>query len=390
MLDKILAQVNDQTVTACLQELIRIPSINPPGNELPVAQTIAQRLAVAGLETNVIDFGNNRGNVVARLRGKGTKPGLMYNGHLDVVPPGQVPWQYDPFAAEIIDGKIYGRGASDMKSGLAAMAVAVELIARSGVQLAGDLVLSGTAGEEVDGMGALKLVESQAFEGIGNIVVGEPSSLEVFVAHKGAIWLEFTTYGKTAHGSMPDLGINAILAMHRLIEELQKYSFNVPPHPLLNTPTMNIATIQGGIKTNVVPDLCKLTVDIRTIPGQDHEVIIADMQDLLDNLRDKFPGFRGELQVINNKLPVETPVDHSLVQRALAVGQRLLQKTMAPRGVNYYTDASVFVHETGIPTILFGPGDEKLAHQPNEHVAVSDLTAAVKFYIAFALDLLAE
>lgn len=209
-----------------------------------------------------------------------------------------------------------------------------------------------------------------------------------FLATKGALWLEFTTVGKTAHGSMPDLGNNAILQMNALISRLANYSFTYCQHPLLNRPSMNIGTIIGGVKTNVVPDSCVLTVDIRTVPGQDYEQIISDLQTIMLDLEQEMTGFKGALKVINNRPAVETPVNNEFVQQGIRAAKKALTLDLIPCGVNYYTDASVFAPALGIPFIIFGPGDEKMAHQPDEYVEIEKYLDAIKFYVALILECL--
>lgn len=155
---------------------------------------------------------------------------------------------------------------------------------RAGVKLNGKLQFVGTAGEEVDGYGAKKVVEKGQIDKATALVVSEPSENQLFTAHKGCLWLEIITYGKTAHGSIPDQGINAILTMNESINTLQTYQFDYTPHPLLGHPTMNIGTIEGGVKTNVVPDQCNLTLDIRTVPGQDNDRILQDIDNMMKEI----------------------------------------------------------------------------------------------------------
>jgi succinyl-diaminopimelate desuccinylase len=273
-----------------------------------------------------------------------------------------------------------------MKGGLAAMVIAAGLVARAGVSLKGDLLITGTAGEETDSIGAHDLITKGYLKNIDAAVIGEPSNMQLFSACKGALWLEFKTHGKTAHGSMPDQGCNAILQMNALINELNQYVFECSRHPLLGQSTMNIATIHGGVKTNVVPDACTLTVDIRTIPGEDHEKIVSDMKQIMARLTRENKDYCASLNVINNRPPVETDVHSVAMQNALKSAVQSLGKELIPCGVNYYTDGSVFAPLLGIPIVLFGPGDEKLAHQPDEYVEIDKYIDAIKFYVAFILN----
>lgn len=370
-----------------LKDLLNINSVNPPGNEEQVARVIAEKLKESGIESTIRPLGPNRAYLVARLKGKGNKKSLVFSGHMDTVPPGDIPWEHDPFAAEEIDGCIYGRGASDMKGGLAALTMAMIEIARSGVSLEGDLVLAATAGEEVDTIGAKTMVEDKILSDAGAMVIGEPSNGEVFVAHKGALWIEVISYGKTAHGSMPEQGINAIDNMYAFISALRnKFKFKYEEDKLLGGPTLNLSTISGGIRTNVVPDMCRLQIDMRTVPGQNHEVILSDIKALLTEIEGS-SNAKFEVKVLNNLDAVGTPINHPFTQLALSTASELFNREYESKGVKFYTDASTFVPGIGnnLPVIIYGPGKETMAHQPNEYVEISKYIDSIKFYKEFAL-----
>jgi len=371
-----------------LQEMIKLNTTNPPGRELALAQFITAKLQEHGVDSFIDDLGDNRANVIGCIKSSRERKALFLNGHLDVVPPGEIPWQHEPFSAVIEDGKIFGRGASDMKGGLAALVIAVCLIAKAGVALKGDLLFAGTAGEEVNCLGARDLVAKGYLQDVGAAIIAEPSDLKIFSATKGALWLEFTAKGKTSHGSMPEYGNNAILQIHALINQLNKYRFKYEEHSLLGKPTLNIATINGGIKTNVVPDSCVLTVDIRTVPGQSNDELIEDMNGIIKELQKDFNGFDVELKVLNNNPPVETLRDSAFLQLGIKTAQEVFNWASQPLGVNYYTDASTFIPALGIPVIIFGPGDEKLAHQPDEYVEIAKYFSAIEYYIALILNYL--
>ena len=375
-----------------LKDLLRTKSVNPPGNEEPVARKVAAMLQSAGVEAEMRSIEPGRANVVARIPGSGTKKDLLYSGHMDTVAIGEIPWDFDPFGAEEYEDRIYGRGASDMKSGLAAMVMAVTEVVRSGARLQGDLILAATAGEEVDCRGARALVEEGLLEGVGAMVISEPSNGEIFVAHKGALWVEITCYGKTAHGSMPEQGVNAIEYMNTLIDALRNdFGFRYEHHDLLGPPTMNLGVISGGTQPNVVPDVCRLRIDVRTVPGQDHREILNDIGTLAQEIESNSPA-RIELTVLNDKPSVSTPADEEIVGTAVRTADDLFEKRPQPSGVRYFTDASVFVPGAGdgLPVIIYGPGDEALAHQPNEYVEVGKYLDAITFYKELALRYLAS
>jgi succinyl-diaminopimelate desuccinylase len=372
--------VNDNEVVELLQKMIKIETVNPPGNEESLAKLLYEEMKSFGMEAEIVKLQGERANVVGRLRGSGERQTLLFNGHLDTVPPGEVKWEFDPFEAVISNNRVYGRGSADMKSGLAAMIIAAKAIKKSGLQLKGDLVVSCTAGEETDSIGAHDFVNKGGLENVGAIVIGEPSSCGINIAEKGALWLEITTYGKTAHGAFPDRGINAISHMNALLSELFNYKLSYEVNELLGSPTMNISTIHGGVKTNVVPDKCSITIDIRTIPGINHDDLIVDIQRIIDKIGSGIENFKAEMKVLNNRPAVETPKDNPFVKLAQKVIKEQFDRHEEPKGVNFYTDASVFLPAKEIPAIFYGPGDADMAHQPNEFVCIDRLHEATQFY----------
>lgn len=387
---EIFELLNENEIIELLQKMIRLKTVNPPGDEKALAQLLAEEMISFGMEAVVEDLAENRANVKGKLHGTGERKSLLFNGHLDTVPPGDIQWEYGPYSGEIVGDKIYGRGSADMKSGLAAMIIAVKAIKKSNIKLKGDLIISGTAGEETDSIGAVELMKNGGLDEVGAIVIGEPSSCGINVSEKGAFWLKITTYGKTAHGAFPDKGINAIVHMNALIAELLNYEFEFKENKLLGCPTMNISTIKGGVKTNVVPDICEATIDIRTVPGMKHEDILKDFTGIINRLKDNIKSFNAEIEVLNDRASVETLSDDPFVLLAQDVIKKELNKIKEPKGVNFYTDASVFLPKTNLPAIFYGPGDADMAHRPNEYVEVDRLLEAAKFYAALAVRYLAQ
>jgi succinyl-diaminopimelate desuccinylase len=367
-----------------LQELLRINSSNPPGNEYEVSKVLAERCDRVGLQGKIIQIAENRSNFEVRLQGNGkTGKRLLFCGHMDTVSPGKQPWEYSPYGGELVGNRLYGRGASDMKSGLAAMLLAVEQLYTEGTQLDGDIVFLATAGEEVDSCGARKYHEAAGMEGISAIVIGEPTHEKVVVGHKGALWLEIKTYGKTAHGSMPEQGVNAIDHMTHVIQLIESYKLNwhVEKQPLGKS-SMAITQIGAGIQTNVIPDQCFIHVDIRSIPPQSHDRLVQELNAKLAELGVRILGFKAECNILLNRTSVLTDPASSIVQTALKI-KELEEKDCS--GVSYYTDASVLNPRGEIPTLIYGPGDEKLAHQPNEWVDVSAYLRSIAFYKELAI-----
>jgi succinyl-diaminopimelate desuccinylase len=384
----LLSFVKEGDVVKFCQELVRIKSVNPPGDELQAAEYVASVLKKLGLEVELIKHSPTRASVLARLKSSRKKPGLLYNGHLDTVPVGAEEWIHEPFRADVAEGKIWGRGTADMKGGLAVIMVAAKALAEARVPLQGDLVIAATAGEEADSLGATALAARPDLGPVQAVVIPEPSYNDIFVAEKGAFWIEITTQGKTAHGSMPEMGRNAVMMMVTLINELGKMSFPYKEHPLLGGFSQSINTIAGGVKTNVVPDYCAVTVDMRTVPGQDHRAILRQVEDLIADLSRRLPDFKALVKVTNDRAPVETSPEEPAVQSFADVVAEVAGERPVPKGVRYYTDAVAFVPVLRAPMIICGPGDAKLAHQPNEYVEVSKLVQAARIFTLAAAKLL--
>jgi succinyl-diaminopimelate desuccinylase len=384
----LLRFVKESDAVKFCQEIVRIKSVNPPGDELPAAEYVASVLKKIGLEVEMIKHSPTRASLLARLKSSRRKPALLYNGHLDTVPVGSEKWIHDPFEGIVSEGKIWGRGTADMKGGLVALVVAAKALAEARVPLQGDLIIAATAGEEADSLGATAVASRSDLGPVQAIVIPEPSYNDVYVAEKGAFWLEITTRGKTAHGSMPEMGRNAVIMMMALINELGKMTFPYKEHQLLGGFSQSINTIAGGVKTNVVPDQCVITVDMRTVPGQDHRSILKQVEELIAGLSRRTPDFKASVKVTNDRAPVETSPKEPAVQTFADIVAEVVGQRPVPKGVRYYTDAVAFVPVLKAPMIICGPGDAKLAHQPNEHVEISKLVQAAKIYTLVAAKLL--
>jgi succinyl-diaminopimelate desuccinylase len=383
MMESAQPAISLEEVTTLLQNLVRIDSCNPPGHEEPAAEFLAGVMEREGLDVTRMHIAPGRMNVLGRWRGTGAAPALLLNGHLDTVLVDKKQWQHDPHGGVIEDGILYGRGAVDMKGGVAAMVMACVALARAGVRLAGDVLFAGTAGEEVDCIGAQHLL-THDLGPVAGLVVGEPTQLRVAPAHKGALWLEIAASGKAAHGSMPEQGYNAIQAMHRIIEQLLRHEPVYTPHPLLDRPTINLGTIQGGSKVNIVADRCLLGVDLRSVPGQDHATLTRDVQQIVDTLKRDDPALQADVQVLIDRPPVTTAAEELLIQTALRVGEEIFGHAQTPKGMSYFTDASVLTPGLGVPTLILGPGDERLAHQVDERTELRSVLSAARFYVALA------
>jgi succinyl-diaminopimelate desuccinylase len=358
-------------VVELTRALIRTETINPPGDEAAAARLVGERLEAAGFEIAAYELGPNRTGLVARSPGGSDRPALCMTGHLDTVPLGRAEWSREPLAGEIDGDRLFGRGASDMKGGLAAIVVAAERLAGLG---AGDarLELVLCAGEETGCEGALQIAGADGALGrAGALLVAEPTSNYPCTAHKGVVWLDAHTRGRTAHGSMPELGENAVYAMARAIAKLEGFELPRPDHELLGNPTLNVGTVAGGMNVNSVPDAATAGIDIRTVPGLGEDEAIAAVAQLL--------GDEVRLTERVKLPPVVTDPADPWVADVYEVMAPLIGERPAPRGLAYFTDASALTPAYGSPpTIICGPGHAAQAHQTDEHCSIANLEAAAE------------
>ncbi|GAB6036663.1 M20 family metallopeptidase [Fundidesulfovibrio butyratiphilus] len=357
------------------RRFVRAKSVNPPGDTGHVAALAARTLQPAGFTLTWVRTPGGGQSLLAVLKGSGERPPLCLTGHMDTVPLGQAAWSVDPFGAEVRLGRLYGRGASDMKAGLAVIVAAAvdlaELADRSG-----DLVLALTADEEIGCLGARALAASGLLpERAGALLVAEPTGCRPLLGHKGAFWVRAAFAGKTAHGSMPQCGVNAVGKAVAAAARLPELLAEEPAHPLLGSPTVNLGSLHGGDKVNMVPDLATLELDVRTVPPMDHAR-------LMDKLRALWPEAR--LDAFIDVPPVLTDPTDPLVTRVQDTLESLEGQRPAPGVVSFFTDASVLTRALGdAPTVIYGPGESEQAHQTDESCPVEHIERALRFYLAF-------
>jgi len=384
----LFSHIQEKLVAELCRDLVRINTVNPPGDEQKAAEFVLDFLKPFGFEGELVPHADKRASMLARLKGTGELPAVMFNGHVDVVPVGAQAWQYEPFSGEIAEGKVWGRGSCDMKGGIAAMLVAARAIALSKQKLRGDLVFSVTAGEEVNMLGARVLAALPSLGALQAVIISEPTLNDICLVERGVLWPEITTHGKTAHGSTPHLGINAVLMMLPLVEELEKMEIPFTPHPLLGKMTRSLDILQGGMKANVVPDACSVTYDLRTVPGQDHVKIIAQIEEKIKELEQRIPNFKATIKVMNDLPAAETAPDNPTVLRFQAAASEAAGRNVETKVMTFATEACIFVPELHVPTIVLGPGDPKLAHQPNEFVEINKMADAARIYAHAAVKML--
>ncbi len=369
----------DLDPVALTQSLVRVDTVNPPGHEDACITLLADLLSAAGYACRTHDFAPRRTSLVARIGGASrtdTRLPLAFTGHLDVVPLGAAPWQHDPFGGDIVEGRLYGRGSSDMKSGVAAFVCAAITQAerlRDGPGLS--LIL--TAGEETGCEGAFAMARDTDAAVLlgraGALVVAEPTANAPLVGHKGAFWLKAQARGVTAHGSMPEQGDNAIYKIARAALALEQFEFETPPHALMGAPTLNVGTVRGGLNINSVPDAAELGIDIRSVAGQDHARVLQCLCAAL--------GTQIDLSTVLDVASVYTAPDDPWMQRVFALCAARQGAMPPPRTVSYFTDAAALRLPLGMPPVLIlGPGEPQLAHQTDEYCHVHRIHEATALF----------
>lgn len=384
------AAIDAGEILALARRLVAIPSYGPDhGWEAGVAGALEELLRREGFAVTRQPVTAGRDNVVAVLPGRRDGPPLlMLNGHMDTVPPSGS-MRYPPFGAEVRDGRLWGRGAVDMKGAVAAMTVAFVALRRAGLRPPRPLVLAAVVGEETGGIGTAALGADGPPADLA--VVGEPSALAIIPAHRGVYRCDVVVRGRAAHGSTPELGMNAIGLAARLIVALDARlpeMWNDQRHPVLGGPSVNIGTIRGGIAANVVPDRCEFTFSKRWVPGDSPERIRADLESVIAASigEEHATVVRDEAFDAVPRPPLDLAADHPLV-RALAEAVAAVTGRPAATGrFQAFTDAAV-LQAAGTPAVVFGPGDLALAHTDEEHVPVDALHTAARIYALLALRL---
>ena len=347
--------MEDPRLTSLLKQLVAIDSVNPalvPGasGEAAIGRAIAAELTRIGLAVHVQEVAPGRPNVIGVLEGQAPGRSLMFCGHTDTVGVAGMTRPFDPAARE---GRLYGRGAQDMKGGVAAMIDAARVIAESGGLVAGRLVIACVVDEEHGSIGADALVTAWRADAA---VVTEPTELAVAVAHKGFEWVLVETEGRAAHGSRPKDGRDAIMRMGRVLgalETLDRALQQGRAHPMLGTASLHASLIEGGRELSSYPDRCTLQIERRTIPGEPDGVAGREVARILDTLKSQDPEFEGHGKSQFARSPYEIDPAHDL-PRALIAAAAAVGQASGVTGMSFWTDAAV-LGGAGIPSVLFGP-----------------------------------
>jgi len=381
-----------EEVVELTRDLIRIPShVDAPGREAEMARFIHRFCSTRGLDAAIVPVDGERANVMATVRGSGGGRTLLLNGHIDTVPPYDM--TIEPYGAELRDGFVWGRGASDMKGAIASMLIAMLALKRSGQVLAGDLVFSGVIGEEERSEGSEYLVKS-GFKADG-AVVGEPSNYEYALGHRGLEWLDIRFKGKAAHGGMPSLGVNAISKAAKFIRAVEDSLYPLLAERFderMGPSVMNLGRIEGGTQPSTVADWCSLRIDRRYIPGESVQTVLAEFQGVIDRLKAEDPDFDATIERMpNNMLTLDhvylsTPAEAPIALAVKAALARRIGREPEMTRRRGWTDAALLSAYAGIPTIVTGPGDIKYSHTADERVPVAQLVDYVSIYGDIAQD----
>lgn len=377
-----LERVEAVEIVELLQAMVRAASVNPPADTRACADVLLDLCRAEGIEVEAVEGRPGAVNVVARLAGAEPGPRLILNGHIDTVPAGD-DWTVDPFGGELRDGFIWGRGTCDMKSGVAAMLMAMVELKRAGTPFAGEIVFQAVADEETGSeWGTLHLIEQGYCEGAAFAICTEPTSNRVELGNRGLRWMDVVVSGQASHAGRPWLGANAVSAAAAIIAELDALEFTLRDERFeIPAPSISVTTIQGGHTVNVIPDRCSFTIDRRMLPGETENNVVLETQMAIERALQNHPGIQvdGEIRpgcwdpfVIEPSEPV--------VQAALVAVRAILGREPQIGYKAACTDASHLVTRAGIPTVLLGPGNEQLSHKPDERIAVDSLIEGTAIY----------
>ena len=359
------------------RRLVRQNTINPPGDEADAIEIVGALLEDAGFTTRLVELAPGRPNLIARIAGSDAEaPALGFTGHLDVVPLGQAPWAVDPFAGEADGDRLFGRGTSDMKAGVAAMVLAACRVARQPGRRAGlELVL--TAGEETGCAGAREVVGTPGVLGrVGALVVGEPTGLVPRVGHRGVLWASLRFRGRTAHASMPHEGDNAVLKAARAAIGLATHDFGGIAHPVLGRPTLNVGRLEGGLNLNSVPDSALLGIDLRTVPGLSGELVLAELARLHPE---------AEIELLVDCPPLWSEPGAAWLAFVAERAAAIAGVAGEPGPVPFATDAGYLTPAYGgPPTAIIGPGETEQAHKTDEWCSLTRIDQATELYADLA------
>ena len=386
----VLDRIDVDDVAALTSALVAAPGENPPGGEAETARVLADACRDRGLDVDLETVEADRPNVSATLRG-GSEPGLLLLGHTDVVPIGDG-WTVDPIGGSVRDGRLYGRGSTDMKGGLAASVVAMAALRSAGVSLSGPVEFAAVVDEEETGKGIRHYIESGRGSGFGGCSVAEPTDLQPIIAARGDSYITIDVTGKAAHSGNPADGVNAIYGAAAIVAELEAWHAEMASsdaHPLVGPPTWNVGQVHGGLGTSTVPAECRLVVDRRLLPSEEGAPVLADTRKRIESLGLDARGLGVEIAMTMEMPGFETPADHSFVSAVDGALGAAGGPGMPLAGWTAACDGGFIARAYGMPVVVLGPGSVGTqAHQPDESVGLDELVVAARTYALAAMRLL--
>ena len=393
--------VDEAYLSRLAQQLVNIRSVYEPeqgGSEKEVAEFVAAALRDLGLEPILEEAAPGRPNVICDWQGSAFDPArhrtLMLEGHTDVVTEGDASlWHHPPFAGVIEDGRLHGRGACDMKAGVAAAMAALDAVRRTAPELPGRIRLGIVADEEGMMLGIKHFIERGWADEVSGAIICEPEENELCLFQKGAMRVRVTFTGVMAHGAMPYAGVNPIAGLSSFIERVKGLEAaeqaRLGEHEHLGlpwlTPTIVRAPIAGEAQHNVMPESALLALDIRTVPGQDHAALLAELERFAEQLASSTPGLRVEVACFESRPWTETPADDPLVRALEAAYPLVLGASPRYGGVPGATDGTFLRAWADVPIVTVGPGVRTVPHQRDEYVDLADVAAAARLYAAAAV-----
>jgi acetylornithine deacetylase/succinyl-diaminopimelate desuccinylase-like protein len=383
----VLDKIDEDQVVALARSLLRAPGQNPPGEEAATVAVLAEAATALGLDVREETVQEGRNNLRVTLAG-GAGPGLLLLGHTDVVPVGEG-WTKDPFGAAVHEGRIYGRGAADMKGGLAACLSAMAALA--GAELSGPVELAALVDEEENGLGIRAHVSSAPTAFLG-CVTAEPTRLQTIVGARGACYVRVEVHGTACHAGSPDEGANAIHGACAVVAEIERMHAELAgrPHPLLGPAMWSVGQIRGGSGGSTVPAECALVADRRLLPGESAAEVLRDLRTRIDALRLTERGLTVEASMPMEMPAFETPAESSLARTAVTATADAGGPALPPGGWTAACDGGFVARDLGVPVVVLGPGSvAEQAHRPDESLSIDELVVAARTYALTALRLLA-
>ncbi len=385
----IKSKIKEEEITNLAQELIKIPSDETAG-EKEVCEYLKNVLKSLGMKVWLQEVLPNRPNIIAEVVGDKVGKSLMFNGHIDTVPIGNIEkWSVDPYSAIIKNGKLFGRGATDMKGSIASMIIAIKFIMNNLETFNGKIIFTGVMAEETTGLGTQKIVEENIKADMA--IVGEPSDEKIYRAHKGTMWFNLFTYGKLEHSSESNSeSNNAIMNMMKLITEINEIGKELETieNNLVGHPSINIGLIEGGTKQNMIADSCKISIDRRTLPEEKPDDILDKLRMRFNELRSVDDRLRFNLEIDTIREAVEVAESEQIVQEVKNAVNKIVNKVPTISGMKATTDMSILVNQGNIPAVIYGPGFIKQAHTIDEFVEVKRLVESSQVYAKLLLNIL--